>query len=44
VNDRDSLRHIVTEVLAESWDLFIAPCDEREELKRLKTSADRLLA
>ena len=43
-SDRESLERIVTEVLAENLDLFIAQCDEREELTRLKASADRLLA
>lgn len=44
VNDRKSFRHIVTEVLTESLDLFMTPCDEREELRCLKASADRLIA
>jgi len=43
VTDRERLRQIVTDVLAGSLDLFITPCDEREELRRLKASADRLL-
>ena len=44
VNDREALRRIVTEVLAGSLDLFVAPCDKREELRRLKESSDWLLA
>jgi hypothetical protein len=44
VNDRESIERIVTEVLAGNLDLFIAQCSELEELKRLKASADRLLA
>jgi len=44
VSDRETLERIVTEVLAENLDLFIAQCDQLEELKRLKASADRLLA
>ena len=44
VNDRESFERIVTEILAGNLDLLIAPCSELEELKRLKASADRLLA
>ena len=44
VSDRNWFRHVVTEVLAGSLDLFITPRDEQEELKRLKASADRVLA
>jgi hypothetical protein len=43
VTDRKRLRQIVTDVLAGSLDLFITPCDEREALRRLRASADRLL-
>jgi hypothetical protein len=44
VNDRESFARIVTEVLAVNLELFIGQCSELEELKRLKASADRLLA
>ena len=44
VSDRNWFRHIVTEILAGSLDLFVTPCDEREELRRLEASADRVLA
>jgi len=44
VTDRKRLGQIVTDVLASSLDLFTMPCDEREELRRLRASADRLLA
>jgi hypothetical protein len=44
VNDRSRFRQVVTEVLTGSRDLFMTPSDEREELRHLKASADRLLA
>jgi len=44
VNDRESLEQIVREVLADNLALFIEPCDNEEEMRRLKASADRLLA
>jgi hypothetical protein len=44
VNDRESFARIVMEVLAGNLELFIGQCSELEELKRLKVSADRLLA
>jgi len=44
VNDRESFERIVTDVLAGNLDLLIAQYGEMEELKRLKASADRLLA
>ena len=44
VSDRETLERIVTRVLVENRELFIAPCDQLEELKCLKASADRLLA
>lgn len=44
VSDRERFRQIVTDVLTGSLDLFMTPRDEREELRRLRTSADRLLA
>ena len=44
VNDRESFERIVMEVLAGNLELFIGQCSELEELKRLKASADRLLA
>jgi len=44
VADRESFERIVTKVLAGNLDLLTAPCHEREEMKRLRASADRLLA
>jgi hypothetical protein len=44
VNDRESLECIVREALADNLRLFIEPCDAREEMRRLKASADRLIA
>lgn len=44
VSDRDTVGRIVTRVLVENPDLFIAHSDELEELRRLQASADRLLA
>jgi len=44
VNDRERFERIVTEVLAGNPELFISPYSELEEFKRLKASADRLLA
>jgi hypothetical protein len=44
VSDRDALARIVTRVLVENPELFVAHCDELEELRRLEASADRLLA
>jgi hypothetical protein len=44
VSDRDTLGRVVTRVLAENPDLFIAHFDELEELRRLEASANRLLA
>jgi hypothetical protein len=44
VNDRESLTRIVTEVLSGNLDLFIAQYGELDEMRRLKESADRLLA
>jgi hypothetical protein len=44
VNDRNRLREVVTEVLKGSLDLLLTPSDEREELRSLHASADRLLA
>jgi hypothetical protein len=44
VTDPKRFRQIVTDVLAGSLDLFITPCDEREELRRLTASADRILS
>ena len=43
-SDRETLERIVTRVLVENRELFIAPCDQLEELKCLKALADRLLA
>ncbi|HXK25671.1 MAG TPA: hypothetical protein VMS55_23580 [Myxococcota bacterium] len=44
VGNRDVRGRIVTRVLIENPDLFVAHCDELEELRRLEASADRLLA
>ena len=44
VSDRAARGRIVTQVLVENPDLFVAHCDELEELRRLEASADRLLA
>lgn len=44
VSDRETLGRIVTRVLVENLDFFVAPSDEPEELKRLRASADQLLA
>ena len=44
VRDRDIVGRIVTRVLVDNPDLFIAHFDELEELRRLEASADRLLA
>jgi len=44
VIDGEVLRHIVTRVLVENMDLFIAQHDEPLELERVRASADRLLA
>jgi hypothetical protein len=43
VSDRETLERIVTRVLVENRELFVAQCNRLEELKRLKASADRLL-
>jgi len=43
VSDRETLARIVTAVLIENLELFLTPCGEREEMKRLTASADRLL-
>lgn len=42
-SDRETLARIVTAVLIENLDLFLTQCGEREEMKRLTASADRLL-
>lgn len=44
MDDRERLRHVVTTVLVGNLHLFVAPCDAREERRRLMASADRLLA
>jgi hypothetical protein len=44
VSDRGARGRIVTQVLVENPGLFVAHCDELEELRRLEASADRLLA
>jgi hypothetical protein len=44
VSDRGARGRIVTQVLVENPGLFVAHCDELEELRRLEESADRLLA
>jgi hypothetical protein len=44
VGNHDVRGRIVTRVLIENPDLFVAHCDELEELRRLEASADRLLA
>lgn len=44
VSDRKTLEHVVTLVLVENLELFLGQHDERQELKRFKASADRLLA
>ena len=44
VNDRERFERVVTEALAENLGVCIAQLGELEELKRLRTSADRLLA
>jgi hypothetical protein len=44
MTDRHARGRIVTRVLIENPDLFVAHCDELEELRRLEASADRLLA
>ena len=43
-DDRPSLERIVSEVLAANLDLFIGRSDEVQEIRRLKRSADRLIA
>jgi hypothetical protein len=43
VIDNAVLRHIVTRVLTENMDLFIAQHDDPDELERVRASADRLL-
>ena len=43
VIDAEVLRRIVTRVLVENMDLFIAQHDEPGELARVRASADRLL-
>jgi len=44
VNDRESLEQIVRAVLCDNLALFIEPCDAQQEMRRLKASADRMLA
>jgi hypothetical protein len=44
VIDREKFGHIVTEVLSRNIDLFLTPRDEREEVRFLNASSDRLLA
>jgi hypothetical protein len=43
-DDRGSVERIVSEVLAANHDLLIERRDEAQEVRRLKTSADRLIA
>ena len=44
VSDRETRERIVTRVLVENRELFIGQWDQLEEVKRLKASADRILA
>ncbi len=44
VQDRETQERIVTCVLVDNLDLFIAPHEELEELTRCKASADRHIA
>jgi hypothetical protein len=44
VSDRQSLGRIVTRVIVENLDFFAAECDQPNELRRLRASADRILA
>lgn len=43
VDDTETFRRIVTEVLMGNTELFVQP-EESEDMKRLETAADRLLA
>lgn len=44
VSDRARFKSIVIEVLGGNLDLFTTPCEEVKALRRLKASADRLIA
>jgi hypothetical protein len=43
VRDRGTLARIVTETLEENLELLVADHDDLEELRRLRTTADRLI-
>ena len=44
VRDRGTLERIVIEALEENLELLVADHDDLEELRRLRTTADRLIA
>ena len=43
-DNRESLERIVSAVLVANLDLLIGQCDEAQEIRRLRSSADRLIA
>jgi hypothetical protein len=44
VHDRETFERIVTEVLERNGDLLLVEHNELEELRRLRSTADRLMA